>query len=580
MSRQNRKYFLTLIGLLASHIAYAMDIKLAPIGSSALKDTTPLVTPMMVAMPPKISGLVSSGGCVSKGGSVVVQGANFGTQSGKGIALGGSGIHVDLVATSWSSTGISVTIPNVPQIQNGQWYYLGIEKSDHAQWLSNIDKTITICSASTTTLNPLTVGGRVSTGKSTDPTKGGDSTEPAGEPAPSGFGTAPPSGPMPPTSGGSLLSAQLPPPPKDLPPAPPKESQAIEPAELVVVSANMSDAQQLASQAQGLGLAIKRRSNLSGLGFVVTVFRVPKQTSVGDALLALRQTIPNAWADANHRYQLMGDDTKTYGQRLIGWSNTSNCGSGIRIGLIDTAIDVNHPQLRGHKIQTNDFIPNGGAAAIADHGTATSALLVGRDMGLVPGATVFAANIFRTRDKETDTTAEWVVQALNWLAENRVSVINLSLGGPRNLMIEAAVQRLLDNHVAIVAAAGNGGDSAPPVFPAAQPGVVAVTAVDANLDPYKRANRGDYITFAAPGVDVWTAAPERDGVFVSGTSYAVPYVTAALASARQSNGKMPWPAIVKQLQSKARDLGAPGKDPTFGWGLVQSSGCRLSAASK
>ncbi|HKQ29727.1 MAG TPA: S8 family serine peptidase, partial [Burkholderiales bacterium] len=97
--------------------------------------------------------------------------------------------------------------------------------------------------------------------------------------------------------------------------------------------------------------------------------------------------------------------------------------------------------------------------------------------------------------------------------------------------------------------------------------------VDAGMSPYKKASRGDYISFAAPGVDVWTTAPGKDGVYVSGTSYATPFVTAALIGARQGNQKVAWNPIVKQMQTKARDLGAPGKDTNFGWGLIQAPGC-------
>jgi Subtilase family len=364
----------------------------------------------------------------------------------------------------------------------------------------------------------------------------------------------------------------LPPPPQDAP-APPKDSRSVEPGELLAVSATMNDATQLASQAQALGLSVKRRTKLAGLGFVVTTFRLPKEVGVADALLRLRQALPDVWADANHRFQLMGDDTRTYGQRLIGWSAAAGCGLGLRIGLLDTVIASDHPQFQGRAIELRGVLPTGVSIAGAEHGTATAALLVGRETGLVPGARLYAASVFRSREKETDTTAEWVVLGLDWLAENRVAVINLSLGGPRNLLVEAAVQRLLDTGIALTAAAGNGGEGAPPVFPAAQPGVTAVTAVDAMMNPYRRANRGDYIALAAPGVDIWTAAPGKEGIFVSGTSYAVPFVTAALAAARQSDGKLAWRAILERLHATARDLGAPGKDPVFGWGLVQAGGC-------
>jgi Subtilase family/CARDB len=382
-----------------------------------------------------------------------------------------------------------------------------------------------------------------------------------------------PSGVVPSSGGTSLLGAPLPPPPQSPPPAPSNDSPTLEPGELVVASANLAEAQQLAASAQALGLSVKRRSNVAGLGLVITVLRVPKGMGVGDALLNLRQAVPNVWADANHRFELMGADAKTYGERVIGWHASPACGIGLRLGLVDTAIEKTHPQFRGRKIHSRAFLPAGIPAAAPDHGTAVAALLVGEHIGLVPAAQLYVASIFRTRGKQLDTTAEWLVRALGWLAENHVSVINLSLGGPRNLLVEAAVQRLQERGIAVVAAAGNGGSDSPPVYPAAQPGVVAVTAVDADLKPYRHANHGDYISFAAPGVDVWTATPGTGGAYVSGTSYAVPFVTASLATAHTSP-RTSWATVIARLESKARDLGRAGKDPVFGWGLIQMPGCR------
>ncbi|PCK05859.1 MAG: hypothetical protein COA42_17795, partial [Alteromonadaceae bacterium] len=105
--------------------------------------------------------------------------------------------------------------------------------------------------------------------------------------------------------------------------------------------------------------------------------------------------------------------------------------------------------------------------------------------------------------------------------------------------------------------AGNSGPDAPPVYPAAQQGVTAVTAVDAALRLYDQANHGDYIEFAAPGVDVWAADAQEAGQYHTGTSFAAPFVAAALALVGRD----------KLIQS-AIDLGATGKDSEFGYGLV------------
>ena len=85
------------------------------------------------------------GACVPKGSRFTILGRHFGSQAGKGIALGGHGIHVDLPVVSWSDSQIVATLPDDPRIQERQWYYTGVEKDSHNQWLSNISKNITVC---------------------------------------------------------------------------------------------------------------------------------------------------------------------------------------------------------------------------------------------------------------------------------------------------------------------------------------------------------------------------------------------------------------------------------------------------
>jgi len=175
----------------------------------------------------------------------------------------------------------------------------------------------------------------------------------------------------------------------------------------------------------------------------------------------------------------------------------------------------------------------------------------------------------RQRDgKHIDATVEWLVQGLNWLVLQHVDVMNLSLGGLRNLILEAAIGRVLAAEIPVVAAAGNDRPDAPPVYPVAQEGVIAVTAVDADRHVYRKANHVDYIRFAAPGVDVPVPRMDQEA-YVSGTSFAAPLVTAALVAVRQAGPARPWPDVARQLEQAAQDLGAPGRDTTFGAGLLQ-----------
>jgi minor extracellular protease Epr len=395
------------------------------------------------------------------------------------------------------------------------------------------------------------------------------------EPVPASAPAAVPLG-APLGAGGSLLGSPLPPPPQAQQggaAAQINEDVSVEPGEIVVVSASMQDAQQVQQQAQTLGLGIKRRAALGNLGLVVSVFRLPNGISVADALAQLRQALPNVWLDANHRYTLEAGP-EVYGPQVVGWpQGNRDCAGAPALGMIDTALDLRHPAFAGRNVKVRSFLPAGVAPAPAEHGTAIASLLVGQGGGLLPGAALHAASVFRRRGEHgADTAAELVARALDWLAGQKVVAINLSFGGPRNQLVEAAILRTEQLGIEVFAAAGNGGAGAIPVYPAAQAGVVAVTAVDAKLQPYAHANRGDYIAFAAPGVDVWTAVPGGGGKYESGTSYAVPYATAVFALARLSRPGASLSALEQALAAGAKDLGAPGKDSTFGWGLIRTIG--------
>ncbi len=161
------------------------------------------------------------------------------------------------------------------------------------------------------------------------------------------------------------------------------------------------------------------------------------------------------------------------------------------------------------------------------------------------------------------------VRAIDVLVARQVSVINMSLSGPENGVLAKAIQRVDHKGIDMIAAAGNGGPGAKAAFPAAYDQVIAVTAVDRQKKPYRRANRGDYIDLAAPGVGVWAAASIEGTRPKTGTSFAAPFVTAAAALAKSRGVAID--DIAGVLTKDAEDLGEPGKDPIFGWGLLNAS---------
>jgi len=380
-----------------------------------------------------------------------------------------------------------------------------------------------------------------------------------------------------PTSSGSLLGTPLPPLPamQTVPARAQKDDR--EPGELLVVSESVAAANLLMQQARALGYALRSRSVLTQLGMVVTRLGLPDNVSSEQALARLQQLLPDVRGDANHRYAPLAADTPVSLQQL-GWQSQPGCGAELRIGQVDSAISDSHPAHARDKIIERSFLPAGVIPAPTLHGSANASLLLGGlEPGLLPASTLYNAVVFRQRKrKQLDTDAMTVTQALEWLATQEVGVIGMSLGGPHNRVLETAISRLLQRNILVVAAAGNGGANGDAMWPAAQAGVVAVTAVDQDGRLYKRATHGDYVDFAAPGVDLRVVDAEGKPTYVSGTSHAVPFAVAALALSRAGSAgdrAADRDTLVRQLANRARDLAPPGRDPQTGWGLLQHPGC-------
>jgi len=283
-----------------------------------------------------------------------------------------------------------------------------------------------------------------------------------------------------------------------------------------------------------------------------------------------------------------------YGATTIGWApELGSCARGLKIGVIDTGYDYTHPSFKGRQINFGTFGPAARGNRADLHGTGVLALLAGdphsSTPGLIPGAIFHVADIFFADDNGMPvSTTIYLLNALEWMDTQGVQIINLSLSGPSDELVATAIARMSkqrgDNYgtkpgVIFVAAAGNGGPGAPSSYPAAYPQVVAVTAVDRDLHGYRRANHGDYIDVAAPGVNVWTALPDGGHGFQSGTSFAAPYMTAVAAAVYRS---LPRSATSKEAifqRVSFLDLGDPGRDKVYGRGLVHApSSCNPGGA--
>lgn len=327
------------------------------------------------------------------------------------------------------------------------------------------------------------------------------------------------------------------------------------------------------------GYEIVRRDALDGLDLTVVTLRVPEGEELDAAVERVRSALPSGAADYNHIYRTAraGPEPPT-GKTpwelagLLNLNPASRESTPFRVGLIDTAINLEHPSLRRAKIETQNF-SGGPSPALRDHGTAVAALLAGQEAGrfsgLAPEAEILAAEVFhQSPDGGPAASADAVMRGLDWLLKEGVRVINISLAGPPNVFLEIAVRKALEQGHILVAAAGNDGPAAPPAWPAAYEGVIAVTAVGADLQIYRRAARGPHIDFAAPGVGVLTARGDGQYGVVDGTSFAAPFVSVLIARHAPAS---PSPAglLIEHFRSHSRDLGRRGFDHVFGHGLIQ-----------
>ena len=315
---------------------------------------------------------------------------------------------------------------------------------------------------------------------------------------------------------------------------------------------------------------ILARTRYAELGFTVIRFRVPAKQDSRAALIALLPAVLHDDLDRNHVFdaQALMPAPETPERQPTPVERTA-CATPLSIGMIDTAIDGNHPALASAPLQQRNFLTDK-LDAPRDHGTAVASLFIARSAELtplLPQAQVYAASVFYQRDAQSQgATTALLVQALNWLLGHGFAVINMSLTGPPNVVLQQAIVATQKRGAHIVAAAGNAGPTAAPLYPAAYAGVIAVTAVDDDAQIYRWANRGEHISFAARGVDVVSAQAGGGIRRNTGTSFASPVVTALYACALINSTDND---VLDTLLARTKDLGASGRDPVYGWGLLQ-----------
>ncbi len=340
----------------------------------------------------------------------------------------------------------------------------------------------------------------------------------------------------------------------------------VDKSEIVVVTPSQLEARNLVRRASTLGYALIASDDLDAMGLTMLTLRIPANQDGASAIRELEGLEPGVTAGVNHAYvpqaQAAGSRSRDYASDLLQWQQPG-CRTRVPIGVLDAKLVG--PTRR--EVTTANF-SRSGASEEALHGTQIVTLI--KESGFLRGPRIFHADVVSPSPGVGDTASvDSMLRGLNWMLRNDVRLINVSLAGPYNKILDRAFANAARSGAVIVAPAGNAGPRQTVRYPAAFASTIAVTAVDANARIYRNAVRGKKIDFSAPGVDVAIKLPARR-VYATGTSFAAPFVTMRIAADPKLSSMKRASAIRQQLAGSVADLGAAGHDPVYGYGLIRA----------
>ena len=354
------------------------------------------------------------------------------------------------------------------------------------------------------------------------------------------------------------------------------------------------------------GLTPISSENMGLAGGTVYHFRVASSRPVGEVIRAMEADnigIPSA----NYTYQLFqegneqptneqpaAEDPDLAGRNEKGASeqyvvnklqlaevHKVATGRGVLVAVVDSAIDVNHPDLAGAFVEQFDAV--GRREKPHFHGTGMVGAIAAhhRLMGIAPEARILAIQAFSgTTRQSPEATTKQILAGLDWAVRKGARVINMSFAGPYDPMLALAMKNAHAKGVVLIAASGNLGPKSPPLYPAADPNVIAVTAVDESDRLFAQAVRGPHVAIAAPGVDVMVPAPDETYQLTTGTSVAAAHVSGVAALMIERNPNVDAATILEVLTSTAQKLNPKGRDDQFGWGLIDPASALAELESR
>jgi hypothetical protein len=408
---------------------------------------------------------------------------------------------------------------------------------------------------------------------------------PVGPTAPVSVTTSPPSPPSPPSGGGGGGGAGG--------AAPAAVAATVNgpfvPDEVLVRFTATTSNQAILNFAQAQRLAQLGVHRLPAINAVIYRFRITDQRLVpavigsaqGDARVAQVQAnfYYTAQDDAGASRPSTGDRAQYVVEKMhLAQAHDLATGERVLVAMIDSAVDSTHAELKG--VVAGRFDTFKGDPAPHTHGTAMASAIAAhsRLLGVAPAAHILAVRAFDDAPAGARATTTRILDGLQWVANTGARVVNMSFTGPQDAAVHEMVAAIRRKGMVLVAAAGNEGPTAPPAYPAAYPEVIAVTATDANDKLLPVANHGSYVAVAAPGVEIFVAAPGGGYDFTTGTSVATAHVSGLVALLLARNPRL-TPDLVQSILTKtARHLGPGDRDDEFGAGLVDAYEALLTQA--
>ena len=363
---------------------------------------------------------------------------------------------------------------------------------------------------------------------------------------------------------------------------PPRGEQRYVPDEVITAFSSSASPQAIDQIARRYNLTRLESQSFPLIGSTFYRWRIGGRRPVADIVGAIEDERIVASAQPNYVFTLQEDATKissdTRGDAAqyvlrklqIEQAHQVATGKNILVAVIDSEIDVKNPDLDGTIVR--NFNALDGEENPHQHGTAIAGAIAahGKLLGVAPGAQLLAARAFGDTPGVAKGTSFAIYKSLQWAADNGARVVNMSFAGPADPALHRMLAAAYEKDIVLIAAAGNAGPNSPPLYPAADSSVIAVTATDSNDSLFKMANRGQYIAVAAPGVEILALAPGESYQITTGTSVAAAHASGIAALLLERKPSLKPRDIRAILMTTAKPLGLTGQHSDFGSGLVNA----------